>query len=152
MDGGRPGESYPPSCLRGLRKRDWIVEDPRRGPTVHGGAFEPDPPQGSRDWSDGWFEISVNWEDDTTIVEAARSQRSSRDLPLNPYGVARLAVEDIEHARVFLRTANDLRYERRSLPNLPHHGNLLIAGELPRATQRMIAGTLALMSVIVGAV
>jgi hypothetical protein len=44
--------------------------------------------------------------------------------------------------------ANDLRYERRPLLDLPHHGNLLIAGELPKVTQRVIAGALALMSVI----
>jgi hypothetical protein len=148
MSGGRDGESYPASCLRGLRKKEWIVEDPGGETRVNGEAFMPEKQVEPRDWCESWLETSVNWEDDEAVANRTRAQRTEKGHPLNPHGVARLTVEAIEDARRVTRVDERLRFERRPLPDLPHHGNVLFDHQLPKPMQRMVAGTLALASVV----
>ncbi|MGQ0594332.1 MAG: hypothetical protein ACT4QB_17305 [Gammaproteobacteria bacterium] len=149
MSAGRPGETYPAACLRGLRKKEWIVEDPKSGLRVCGDAFTPEKAAEPRDWCENWLETSVNWEDDHTVVGETRAQRSEKGHPLNPQGVARLTVDAIEESRRLVRVDARLRYERRSQPGLEHHGNVLFDHQLPKQMQRMVAGALALASIVV---
>jgi hypothetical protein len=149
MSAGRPGETYPAACLRGLRKREWIFEDTDSGLRAHGEAFTPEKPAQPRDWCENWLETSVNWEDDHAVVGTTRDQRSKKGYLLNTHGVARLTVDAIEKVRRFARVDARLRYERRALPGLEHHGNVLFDHQLPKQMQRMVAGALALASILV---
>jgi hypothetical protein len=150
MSGGRDGESYPASCIRGLRKKEWIVDDPGGEARVSGEAFMPEKPVTPRDWCEDWLETSINWEDDETVASKTRAQRADKGYPLNPHGVARLTVQAIEETRRVTRVDERLRFERRALHALPHHGNVLFHHQLPKPLQRMVAGTLALASILLG--
>lgn len=134
----------PSHCLRGIRKKDFLVED---ASALHGAAFEPDP-RTSEHRAGGAAETSINWEDDARVLTM-----TLRNQQLAAHGVARLprtAIEDANHlpnlATLSARSGERglLFHERAPLPDNPHHGNILFARELPKPLMRLLAGYLAM--------
>lgn len=134
----------PSHCLRGIRKKDFLVEG---ASALHSGAFEPDP-RTAEHRTDGAAETSINWEDDALVV-----RMTLRNQQLAAHGVARLprtVIEAANHlpnlARLSARSSEPrlLFHERAPLPDNPHHGNILFARELPKPLMRLLAGYLAM--------
>lgn len=129
------GDGLPSYCLRGLRRKDWIVDS-----NISALAFAPEPST-SAHRDDGMAETSINWEDDETAIAFTLERRGHSE-----HGVARLPREEIDHIRRLQSCIAKLEYERRALDDNPFHGNLLYAVNCGKPLERMIAGFLALAS------
>jgi hypothetical protein len=148
MSAGDSGQDFPEACLRGIRVQKWIVAGPE-GDVLSADAYKFDPAPRIGLPSEGWHEASVNWEDDADAVAFTTNQRSMAGNPLNPHGVGRLSVVDIERCRLIAKAADRLRFERREEPGNPYHGNLLSDPTVAVQFQRLLSGVLGLATRVV---
>ncbi len=88
---------------------------------------------------DGGREVSINWEDDATVLRFTLDRRES-----SGHGVARLPREQVDCVCRLQNCRLELRYERRRLEGNPYHGNLLYRKECLKPVEKMIASALAL--------
>jgi hypothetical protein len=134
---------FPTHCLRGIRKKEYFVQGTH---VLSTGAFEPDPRTADHR-ADGGAETSINWEDDPSVVAF-----TLRNHQVAAHGVARLPRQVIEEANRLPNLASfaggfdslALFYERASLPDNHHHGNIVFARQLPKQLVRLLAGYLAM--------
>lgn len=105
-------------------------------------AFLPDP-RTAKDREDSGEETSVDWEDDAEVATKALRRSNAA------FGLARLAVSDIDYVNRGANTINALLTERAPEPDNLHHGNLVFRAGLPKRVTRMIANTLGLVSTYV---
>ena len=127
----------PDSCLRGLRKQDWV--DDRF--IISAAAFEPDP-RTSMLRTDGGKETSVNWEDDSNVERFTLSDKSTAQ-----FGAARISTVHI--VQTSTRTAAvvaPLLCERKRIPGNDYHGNIVYSANLNKRMERLLAASLALQS------
>lgn len=97
----------------------------------------------------GWLETSVNWDDDKCSVTFTRAQRSAAGNILNPHGVARLRLSDLQNCCKVTRVESLLNYERAVEDRNSYHGNILFSRDVPKQVLRMIAGTIGLVCEVV---
>jgi hypothetical protein len=129
----RGKQLLPHACLRGLRKKDWVVED-----AVSTLAFTSEVVERK----DGGREVSVNWEDDAGVEARTLSQPNAQ------HGAARVTVSRIE--QINEGTAPPwLGCERAALEDNPHHGNIVYGKSVTKHVEKMIAATLALHSQLI---
>jgi hypothetical protein len=148
MPAEESAQGFPASCLRGIRKRDWLYQS-TIGLCVHQEAFMPGERCTLEGEGSGWFETSINWEDDDHAVAFTQAQRSEKGSPLNPHGVVRLSLAAIDNCMANTPIPKTFARERRMLTDNRYHGNLLFEPSLPKQMIRMLAGTLALASKLV---
>ncbi len=108
---------YPDNFLRGLRKSS----DTKKDGVISTEAFDPDVrPDKLR--PNGDAETSINWEDNQEAI--------TKTLADYPYGVVRVARQDIDYWIIRRKLANMLFYERNQIPGNPYHGNIVFAAAL----------------------
>jgi hypothetical protein len=136
-------DSFPKTCLRGLRDKDHFHRD-QDTLWIYGKAFEPHDKSfnvrvNNRKKSEH-YESSINWEDNA--VEPF--EKLSTDLNNASYGILCIHLEDLEIAkRDNPLAATSFDWERDILNDNPYHGNLLFAGNLPKPKRRELAGVIA---------
>jgi hypothetical protein len=128
-------EDLPATCLRSLRKVDWLT-----GSVVLAAAFHPDT-RTADDRPDGGAEVSVNWEDDHTVESKALAE-----FPLAAHGLARLARAEVKRLNGVPGCIEALLCERHAQPGNPHHGNVVFRRGLSKQHTAMIAAALAVVS------
>lgn len=128
-------DGYPDACLRGLRKKDWILDDGK----IDTAAFMPSDPgkETGRPRPDGAWEVSINWEDDPGAIEQLKRESVAA------HGAARLPRRKLEGLMDEPGAQGLLDYERQPVDNNPYHGNILLHAKEPRH-RRMIAAALAI--------
>lgn len=127
----------PISCLRGLRKQDWV--DDRF--IISSEAFEPDPRTAAKR-RDGGKETSINWEDD---VEAEKFTLADKNNAR--YGAARIMTDQIvQTSNTAAALAMPLLCERQRLPENHYHCNIIYSANLNKRGERLLAAALALKS------
>jgi hypothetical protein len=124
--------------LRGLKqKKNWILND--KFLTFE--AFMPDR-RTAESRADHGLETSVNWEDDSNVLQFTLSDRTIAE-----FGAARLTRGAIDRAAGDVYgISNALTCERKVVPGNPHHGNLVYSHLLQSLQQRQLASALALKS------
>jgi hypothetical protein len=129
----------PTACLRGLRKKDWVVEDQ----FIATEAFLPDARTAEKR-ADCGMETSVNWEDNPKVVELTLEDRSTAE-----HGAARLERAHIESVSSGAAVTAPLLCERQVLPGNDHHGNIVFSKGLNKVIRVQLAGALANKSKLV---
>jgi hypothetical protein len=136
---------FPERCLRGLRDKNHIEQDPN-GTTVWilGKAFEPNwktrEDRTSKRRKSDHYESSINWED-----HAAKSfQKLCEDRKNAEHGILSIRLADLEKAKqVNPLASGSLDWERDEIRGNPFHGNLLFSGNLPKTIVRELAAVIA---------
>jgi hypothetical protein len=131
---------FPDNCLRGVRKQEFIT--PEGG--VSSAVFHPDF-RTSESRADGGAELSINWEDNETVLEFTINLKSNGYYQF-AYGAVRLPRQEIDHINRFPSSMDGLSYERAPLPDNPYHGNIVFRQDLSKPTVKMVAAALALAS------
>jgi hypothetical protein len=129
--------ALPASCLRGLRKADWVKDG-----VVETAAFIPGDKHEPR--TDGGSEVSINWQDSEDVTTRALGDHRNA-----AYGVARLARVAIEDASGRCAIKEPISYERQKIAGNPHHGNIVYRADVPPHVRKMLAASLALDSRLV---
>lgn len=126
---------YADTCIRGVRKAEWIDGD-----IISSLVFEPDfRTCDQRD--DRGYETSINWEDNDQAVSYTLRQ------PIAKFGALRLPRKAIDRVNEKPQSTNSLKYERKiSQDNRdnPYHGNIVYLHDVPKPKIKQIAATLAL--------
>jgi hypothetical protein len=131
--------NFPETCLRGLRKLDWVDENIIQTP-----AYVPDH-RTAETRKDGGQETSINWEDDAGVEEFTLSNKDNAK-----YGAARISASHIQATSDQTQMFKDsLSYERKPLDGNDYHGNIVFKADLNRRTVKMLAAALALKSAFV---
>ena len=128
--------NFPETCLRGLRKPDWIDENVIQTP-----AFIPDH-RTSETRADGGQETSINWEDDAEVEKFTLSNKDNAK-----FGAARISISHIQATSDQTKMVkNPLTYERKPLHGNDYHGNIVFKADVKKRTVKMLAAALALKS------
>ncbi len=134
---------FPAFCLRGLRTKDYVVQD-ALGITlgISGMAFEPDVNTEALR-ADGKIETSINWEDDDYALDF--TLRDSRNAT---FGVARLQKSKIDEANFLpnpptIPPGQRVFYERAPEDKNDYHGNIIYFAKIHKTFRRLISGVLA---------
>jgi hypothetical protein len=134
---------YPPTCLRGIPNKE-----PQYFSTtgdITGYIFRPHSEQKPN--KAGWYELSINWEDDDTVEKF--TLQTLRDNGSIKYkgGVARVGRNRIERLGKIEQFNGYIGYERSPLPDNPFHGNVLLhqdkVKQAPKARRNAFYGRLA---------
>lgn len=137
LDDVEPIIALPNSCLRGLRRQDWVDDQF----IISSAAFEPDPRTSARR-SDGGKETSVNWEDDSNVERFTLDDKSTAQ-----YGAARIDTAHIvQTSSRAAAVVTPLSCERQRIPGNDYHGNIVYAPNLNKRMERLLAASLALQS------
>jgi hypothetical protein len=127
--------NFPDTCLRGLRKPEWLDENIIQTP-----AFVPDH-RTAQTRVDGGQETSINWEDDEQVEKFTLSNDNGK------YGAARISTVLIQSTSDEAKMVkNPLFYERKRLDGNDYHGNIVFKARLKNHTVKMLAAALALKS------
>lgn len=118
--------SYPANFLRGIRSEADFRGDGRVWET----AFEFDP---NDDRDDGFLESSVNWEDNSSVIDFTLNQKKgdSEEYEFKA-GCAVISLEKLSKILEREIESGMFSYERRPLAGNPHHGNLLMEASVAR--------------------
>ena len=131
----QPKAGYPENCIKGIARDDGVTD----GGQVSGHVFYFKPEHLRKD---GWFEESINWEDDSKAQDFTLKQRKNGNIQWQR-GIAILPRKAIDRINE-LPTIKGLRsYERDTLKHNIYHGNLLLKEKVEKAAMRAIAGNLA---------
>lgn len=130
--------SFPDSCLRGVRKQNDMTPEGGVASTV----FLPDS-RTAANRADGGQELSINWEDDTTVLDFTLQFKVAGQYQF-PQGVVQLPRQEIDRINTLPTAKNALSYERAPLADNPYHGNLVFRSDLSKQMINMIAATIAL--------
>ena len=125
-------DNYPDTCIRGIPNNSFLTEDGSIG--THLFYFKN---EHSRD--DGWTEQSINWEDDTSVIEFTLNQEKEDGELQFKAGAVLIPREEIDRLKNRPTVSGLISYERQPLENNPYHGNILLQARLPKPTMRKIA-------------
>ena len=127
----------PNSCLRGLRKLDWVDDQF----IISSAAFEPDP-KTAKLRPDGGKETSVNWEDDSNVESFTLNDKNTAQ-----FGAARIFTAHIvQMSSRAAAVVMPLSCERQRIPGNEYHGNIVFSANLNKRVERLLAASLALHS------
>lgn len=122
-------------CLRGLPNRQNFLDNEGNPSDA---IFRPHTSQEPRD--NRWFELSVNWEDDDTVLEFTQKSKNYRYKG----GVVRISKNRLDDAIEKEPCNGYVDYEPSALPKNPYHGNILLdkITRENKARRKAIAGRL----------
>jgi hypothetical protein len=126
-----------------LRKREWV-----QGVDISTAAFIADKNSRKHRDSEGFkppgTDISIDWEDDETVVDKNLRADTSR------FGAARVSLAQIDIInRMTSDGPNAIFPERRATKKNTHHGNLVFLDHVGDLKQKALAGALAAGAVFV---
>jgi hypothetical protein len=128
--------SFPENCIRGIPNDDYLTPDGPVGSHLFHFKLE--------NSVDGWFQTSINWEDDDSAIALTLEQKKPDGTLQFKAGVAIVPTDEIDRLSKRPTVRGLLSYERRPLPDNPFHGNLLLNERTSKATMKLIAAGLAL--------
>jgi hypothetical protein len=92
--------------------------------------------------NDDGHETSVNWEDNSTVL-----QFTLADTTIAEFGAARIGLSQIHSiAKIAPNIPSALKCERKKLHGNPFHGNIVFSNSLENLQQKQLASALALAS------
>lgn len=121
--------NFPPSFFRGIPNNSEQFIDTLGNPT--GNIFRPHSKQVP---IDSYYNMSINWEDDDTVLAFTLDQRNSQDEIKFKGGVAKIEKSEIDKINFEPPFLNSISYNRRpirrncfkSVKKNLYHGNLLL--------------------------
>lgn len=129
--------TFPDNCLKGIPNQTFLTTDGAIAPHLFHFVH-------NTQRNDGWHEQSVNWEDESSVMQFTLGQcKNAGELQFRA-GVAVLPRSEIDRLNNRPTVRGLLSYERQPLDANPYHGNILIKGNTPKPTMKMIAAGLAL--------
>lgn len=134
-------DQLPNSLIRGVSEKKKLTSDGRYAAAT---LFYPDE-RTANERDDGGFEVSVNWEDDDSVVRFTLNYRENENIKF-AHGVVRLSCDVIERINISPQSVDGLTRERDRLDNNPYHGNIVFRNDLPKNVMRSISGALALFA------
>ncbi|MHC1787386.1 MAG: hypothetical protein AB9880_10035 [Christensenellales bacterium] len=130
-------QKYSHDFFRGITDKQNICDG-----YVMCGAFKFDEPIRS----DGYKELSINWNDNDDALQSMLDQKKEDDRLKFPAGAARLDLANVKLTLSSYINDKSLSYERRIVDGNPYHGNLLISGKLDKRIRSMVSNGLALVA------
>lgn len=128
---------YPSNCLRGIPNPSYFNPDGTVG--SHLFYFEANDHR-----TDGWNDLSINWEDNDSVSEFTLSQKNPDGGLQFKGGLVVLPRDELDRLNNRPLVKGLLSYERDALPDNPFHGNLLLQANTSKPTMKLIAAGLAL--------
>lgn len=129
---------YPDNCIRGIKNRRYVNDDG----TVTSDLFF----FNLKDRGDGWSELSINWEDESNVVDFTLQQKKTNGEFRFKGGAAILPRKEVDRIKNLPLIRGLLAYERR--PDLennnPFHGNIIMNAQTLNNTMKQIGAGLAL--------
>ncbi len=110
--------SFPNSCFRGIKKRDWISDDCIDAQAFQ---FEAEPRK-----EDGKHELSIWWQDNDHVLQTLLDQAKDDGSTKYEGGAAQILRQDLDRFKK-KGYGSFISYERRVVPGNPAHGNLLLS-------------------------
>lgn len=130
--------AYPDNCIRGIPNDNFITPE---GHVISGlFSFQENPER-----SDGWKELSINWEEDDNALRILFEQRKGTGEIQFKVGGARIPRDEIDRLNKRPMISGFLSYEKQSLEDNPYHGNILIRLGLSKPIESSIKGALAVI-------
>jgi hypothetical protein len=114
--------NYPPTLLRGIPNKSIQFFDSQG--QVTGNVFRP---HDNQEPKNGYYEISINWEDDEKAEDFTLHEPLSDGSYHHKGGVARLSLERIDAMRKETPWVGAVEYCREPIANNNYHGNLLLS-------------------------
>ena len=111
----------PDRMFRFLRSNKHYTESSGKVDTK---AFEP--PKKTPPREDGFFELSVDWDDDTGVLPKIKERKEATAV----VALHRENLDSLSSGPAGIPNGV-LTYERAALDDNPHHGNLLVLAEAP---------------------
>ncbi len=132
--------SPPNRFFRGLSsERDFTPEG-----YVTASAFEFHDHTNDRD--DGYWETSINWDDEPESLSVLMSQKSEKTNSLMFDKYSFILLSQLRSNLTVPLQEGHFKYERRPLPNNIYHGNLLALGSLDKKSKALFKSTLAMIA------
>lgn len=130
---------FPENCLRGVFSSKHIVKE------TGGVSFEVFIPntKTSENREDRGEEVSINWEDDESVLEFTLNCRKENGYFLFPNGAVKLKHKYINRINTLPTMENPISCERREIKDNPYHGNIVYREGLTPKVKKMIAYYLA---------
>jgi len=129
--------SFPDNCLRGIPNATYLSAEGSVGSHLFN--FN-----AGSDRGDGWAELSVNWEDDDSVIDFTLSQRKADGDLLFKGGAVVIPRAEIDRLNNRPTVRDLLSYERQPISDNPFHGNILLRAHTSKPTMKLIAAGLAL--------
>lgn len=130
--------AYPINCIRGIADPGNVSSD---GQVMTGAFIFPDTDRG-----DGWFELSINWEDDNAAVGFSLTQTNKDGSLQFKAGVITFPKAEIDRLNTDTLVRGLLSYERKKIAGNKYHGNLLLKSDTEKKVSRMVSANLGLLS------
>ena len=133
---------YPDSCIRGIPNSNCLTEE---ATMAHRNLY-----QFHRAGPDGWFEESINWNDDASAVLFTLEQKKDDSRLRYEIGVAILQRDEIDFMIRRRGISDRFKYKRKPIQKPPnrYHGNLLMKSDIPTSLKDSIRNHLAWISEI----
>lgn len=129
--------NFPQNCVRGIPNDSYMNKDG----AVAAHLFHFDKLSSSIPDKN---ELSINWEDEDSVVEFTLSQTRDDGTLQFKFGVTILPREAIDRLSSQPTIRGLLSYERREINGNRYHGNILLDAGTEKKTMKQIAGALAL--------
>lgn len=124
-----PYDDFPPTLLRGVPNKNAQFFD-NQG-RVTGNVFRPHDKQ---EPEQGFYKISINWEDDNTVEEFTLKEKLDDGSYHYRGGVVRLCLARINSMQREIAWQGSIEYNREPIPGVnDYHGNLLLKEEKVRS-------------------
>jgi hypothetical protein len=123
---------FPDHCLRGVKDKQHVSHDKPVNPAVFYFDRENDTPN-------VFWEMSVNWQDDESVIAFTVEQRRSDGRYEFLAGCVTLSREDIDGLSKLRGMRGILSYERKPMDGNQYHGNLLLTPETPKELVKRVA-------------
>jgi hypothetical protein len=133
---------YPNSCIRGIPNPTCLTEENKMAnKTLY---------QFNNKGPEGWFEESINWNDDAMSVHFTLKQKKNDGELRYKIGVAILQRNEIDLIIRKRGISDRFKYERKPTPEPPnrYHGNLLMNSDISPSLKDLIRSQLAWISEI----
>ena len=126
---------YPADFWRGIANKDFLSN----------GHVLPEAFQFDKEVrSDGYRELSINWNDCEDALTIALNQKRDNGKLQFAVGVANLNLSFVKQILFSYIEQGQFSYERRSIEGNPYHGNLLISNVIDKKARSLISSGLAL--------
>ena len=130
--------SYPENVIKGIPNKENYISDGIIGPTLF--AFN------GNSRSDRQLESSINWDDDAEAINFTLNQKNSDGTSQFKGGLVLIPRSELDHLRVLPTIRGILSYERQPILQInKYHGNILVAGNIPKLLKKSIASSIALL-------
>jgi hypothetical protein len=135
-----PIKEYPNNCIKGIPDKNFLTPDKTRCGS-HLFHFKI-----IANRNDKLIETSINWEDDSSVIEFTFNQSNPDGNKQFKAGIALIPRIEIDKIKQLSFAKGRLSYERRPEKHNKYHGNLLLREDVPNHVMKQIAANIALIA------